>query len=37
MCFHIYKKGKIREERIHREFKAHYGTFRVIPYIPIEL
>ena len=33
--FSIYRKGKIREERINREFKAHYGNFRVIPYIPI--
>ena len=34
--FSIYRKGKIREERINREFKAHYGNFRVIPYIPIQ-
>ena len=33
--FSIYRKGKIREERINREFKVHYGNFRVIPYVPL--
>lgn len=33
--YSIYKKGKIRENRINREFKTHYGNFRVIPYLPL--
>ena len=34
--FSIYRKGKIKEEKINREFNAHYGNFRVIPYIQVE-
>ena len=33
--FSIYRKGKIKEERINREFKAQYEIFRVIPYLPL--
>ena len=36
MFFQSIERVRLKKKKINREFNAHYGNFRVIPYIQVE-